>query len=513
MADHQPALATTKRKFHKLLDNLTAASTSTTSLASTLQESNASTPSLTLPPSPEPPSKRPRSANASTASLDRQRNISAGQERIRALKEQLLTPRRERTIKVVGNTQAQPPSDATPRKAPNFLPYSQEQFLGRLKTFADVKKWTSKPDGIREVEWAKRGWSCESWNTVACMGGCEKHVAVKLRPKRRDGEGKEIDMTEDMSSPFDSGLVARYEDLLVNGHQADCLWRKRGCQEDIHHIPIASRAKTSSDLLARYHAMESLTPDLPLLTNLTHPGPPIPTILQRLPPTFFTTNSPPSHAPPSPAALAFALFGWTGVRESRISLAVCTHCFQRLGLWLSSDARLREMSAKLAVPMASLRLDLLESHREHCPWKNAVVQANPLDGPIAHMAAWQTLQFVLLGKRREVEGVQEREGRHERVESGDAGVEEYPRGSLDSGGRSLEMGGVDGEGEGDGEDEGEGSLQDKWRKFKAKLRRTTSKKSLKDAKSIKSVKSAKSGKSIVVKKGRDKDKDKENNKA
>ena len=38
-AESPPALATTKRKFHKLLDNLTA-STSNASLASTLYESS-----------------------------------------------------------------------------------------------------------------------------------------------------------------------------------------------------------------------------------------------------------------------------------------------------------------------------------------------------------------------------------------------------------------------------------------------------------------------------------------
>ncbi len=220
----QPALATTKRKFHKLLDNLTA-SASTTSLASTLQESNVSTTSLAHPSSPEPPNKRPRSTNLSE---ERQRNISESQERIRVLKEQMLTPRREGTVRVVGNKQT--PVVTAPRREPNFQPYSQEQFLARLKTFADVKKWTSKPDAISEVEWAKRGWSCDTWNTVACKGGCEKRVAVKLRPKRKDAMNIEIDMSEDLTVDVDAALIQRYEELIVSAHASDCLWRKRGCQ-------------------------------------------------------------------------------------------------------------------------------------------------------------------------------------------------------------------------------------------------------------------------------------------
>ena len=49
------------------------------------------------------------------------------------------------------------------------------------------------------MEWAKRGWICEGWNTVACKGGCEQRVVVILRPKRQDEDGKEIDNSEDMN--------------------------------------------------------------------------------------------------------------------------------------------------------------------------------------------------------------------------------------------------------------------------------------------------------------------------
>lgn len=186
-------------------------------------------------------------------------------------------------------------------------------------------------------------------------------------------------------------------------------------------------------------------------------------------------------------AFIFALFGWTGVSEARISLAVCNHCFQRLGLWLSSDTRLKEMSKRLDVSPESLRLNLLESHREHCPWKNPVVQGNSNDSPIASMAAWQTLEFMLLGNKKKASP----EKSHTRnTASVNVGSElEYPRGSTDS----VERHFVE-------EDEGE-SLGNKWKKLKAKLKRSASKKSLK------SVKSAKSGKSVIEKeKGKEKEK-------
>jgi hypothetical protein len=239
-------------------------------------------------------------------------------------------------------------------------------------------------------------------------------------------------------------------------------------------------------LLVRYESFKSIAADLPLLENITYPNPSIRDILQRIPPTLFSSAG--SVAPASPSdmvAFAFALFGWSGLSESRISLAVCDHCFQRLGLWLSSDTRLKEMSKKLDISIESLRLNLLESHREHCPWKNAATQGNSSDGPIANMAAWQTLQFILLGKQRD-SPTKSRQilGHNRNLESVDLGSEvEYPRGSLDSH-----------RDEKDKDEEAE-SLQGKWQKFKAKLRRTTSKKSLK---SVKSMRSAKSGKSTTT---------------
>jgi hypothetical protein len=65
---------------------------------------------------------------------------------------------------------------------------------------------------------------------VACKGGCEKRLAVKLRPKRKDADGKDIDMTEDLAEDVNEKLVGRYAELIEKAHAEDCLWRKRGCQ-------------------------------------------------------------------------------------------------------------------------------------------------------------------------------------------------------------------------------------------------------------------------------------------
>jgi hypothetical protein len=274
--------------------------------------------------------------------------------------------------------------------------------------------------------------------------------------------------------------------------------------EDIYHIPIASRTKSSAELLDRYRLLKAIAADLPLLEHITYPSPPIQHILSRIPSTFFTSSSTtPPLSPTDTVAFLFALFGWTGVSESRISLAVCNHCFQRLGLWLSSATRLEEMSKKLNVPIESLCLNLVESHREHCPWKNADVQANEKDSPIADMPAWQTLQFMLLGRHKDiantgthtpVKQTPKKQQQYQHARNNDsvdlASDLEYPHGSLDSVERPKDH---------DNDDE-DGGLREKWSKLKAKLKRSASKKSLK------SMKSGKSGKSVVAKVRGDKEK-------
>ena len=250
--------------------------------------------------------------------------------------------------------------------------------------------------------------------------------------------------------------------------------------DEIYHIPIPSRAKSTAELLDRYQSFKAIASDLPLLENISYPSPPISEILERIPTSFWNaSNSTTTYEPPtSPSditAFAFAIFGWSGLSESRIALATCNHCFQRIGLWLSNDKRLKEMSEKLSIPIESLRLNLLESHREHCPWKNPVTQGNPQNGPIENMAGWETQEFMLMGKKKGIRPVSVLMGGDSR-ESLDLG-----RGSMES---ALSL--ADKE-----KDKGD-SLNDKWKKFKAKLRRTTSRKSLRSTKSIKSVRSVKS---------------------
>ncbi|KAF2837593.1 hypothetical protein M501DRAFT_995554 [Patellaria atrata CBS 101060] len=187
------ALSTSKRKFHKLLENISARK-SQTNLSSLRDPANAST--ISVSTRIEPSSKRSRLSGSSFEDMSRPTS-STGVVR----ESTLATPSKQsfksrpNSIRVVGTPKKD--GDSQPRKTPHYNPWSQEHFLQRLETFADVKRWTVKPDTLDEVHWAKRGWICDAINTVACKGGCEKRVVVRIRPMRKDAEGNEIPHSED----------------------------------------------------------------------------------------------------------------------------------------------------------------------------------------------------------------------------------------------------------------------------------------------------------------------------
>lgn len=207
-----PALTTTKRKFHKILDSISNASSPSLVSRDELK-SNAST--NTLPTNLEPPAKRPRPTSpfGHTMPVGDSTRISSN----------LRDSPRPSTSSTMERE----------HKAPNFTPWDRAQFLERLKTFRHVDKWMGKPEPINEVQWAKRGWSCVGKERVGCAGGCGKEVVITL-----EDESEEEDKGREDGSAEDDGdwrrkaqeeLVAKYAGMITTAHEGGCLWRRRGC--------------------------------------------------------------------------------------------------------------------------------------------------------------------------------------------------------------------------------------------------------------------------------------------
>lgn len=174
------SIETSKRKFHKLLDNLTSSHPQPTPILS----KDISGPA-TKRPRLEP---RTRRNPTSITQFPRGTALTA-----------------HGTIKVGAH------KTASSKPPPNYVPWSRELFLERLKTFADLRIWTSKPDAVNEVAWAKRGWVCDGLNRVACKGGCEERVVVALRPMRNDEDGAKIEGSEDYA--VEIGLSSYYHSI------------------------------------------------------------------------------------------------------------------------------------------------------------------------------------------------------------------------------------------------------------------------------------------------------------
>lgn len=348
------ALATTKRKFNRILDEM--ANSSSVSLADTSVSSN----------------KRLRQSVSSTSLPSR--NASAQSLILKA-------------------TNA---SDAN--KPPNFAPWSQDAFLARLKTFNPVSLWHPKPEALSELHWAKHGWTSVDVNTVACRGGCEKRVVVDLHvmprrtqdntadaanPEAADTEDQDADGENEAEETLEQALVVRYKDLMGAGHADNCLWRRQGCKDDIHRLQLIRPSIWLPELQSRYHSLVAIGDDVKNVAIKPTPAEDTTVaiaakVLQESPPTEgASTSDKPVNTFLQTQALTMALHGWHGAVASRNPLLSCSACFQRIGLWMYQPGYHKSKQRRLSSDAddEDETIDLLEMHREYCPWRNATSQS------------------------------------------------------------------------------------------------------------------------------------------
>lgn len=410
------ALETSKRKFHKLLDNLT----NSVALPHPSRATNTN--------NAHPVLEQVEPSHASPIHPAKKRRLSPSSQSnptIRVTSAETDTPSSNGTTTATTRTSLKPGSlrhaallrkrphptsteTKPPEQLPRYCPWSHEAFLARLKTFSNVSLWSSKPaPAVNEVAWAKRGWTLCSIpstippNTVACKA-CGRHVVVSLRPARRDSDGKEIEGSEDFAQEVDDAVVARFAELTADGHGEGCLWRLGGgCTDEIYRMPIVRPSVWEPQLRERYWSFVRIGEALPDIGRLSVPVD-VEAVARLFPGDFFvakedstnregTTTAPrnasSSHHPINLAALSFSLLGWTAQRESpspsSTTTAQCTACFRRLPLWMYTTRSGEDTS----------ELDLQDNHRGYCPWINPETQLMP--GSFTGMAGWQILCKVV----------------------------------------------------------------------------------------------------------------------
>ncbi|KAK4155704.1 NIPA-like protein [Chaetomidium leptoderma] len=292
---------------------------------------------------------------------------------------------------------------------PKYCPGDRDQLLRRLATFQELTDWTPKPDRVSEVEWAKRGWACQGKERVRCTL-CARELVVKVNKKEVDG--KEIAVL--IASEIAESVVDKYVELIVESHAADCLWRKKGCDDALLRLPLPNPKLALQGLRQRYDELCERAAFLPYEFNLRLPPTlNLDTILPHLPATFFTNPPPPpnkanpSTSSPPPInrpALALALLGWQSLTHPFLhhpvpNSASCHTCLRRLGLWMFKSREVDPATDEVLVPAPMDHLDPLREHRFFCPWKHPAAQRNPGARPLAkgerELAAWEVLVLGL----------------------------------------------------------------------------------------------------------------------
>lgn len=256
-------------------------------------------------------------------------------------------------------------------------------------------------------------------NTVACKGGCERRVVVKLdtmgtvvkkaletEPGAEatvddEDEEEEVDETE-----LEHALAERYQDEIVNGHTETCLWRKAACKDDIYRLSLVRPVVWKPHLHEGYTSLLGVGKAIKdIMVKSTDNGEaavlPYERLVAELPTDVLPEND--ADAALKTKALEIAFHGWRGSSEHRADLLHCETCFQRIGLWMYQPGykpgKTNEVNEDDEGDDEDAVIDLIEMHREHCPWRNP--KSQKATGSLAGLNASQILHRVVSTWARE----------------------------------------------------------------------------------------------------------------
>ncbi|EPS42028.1 hypothetical protein H072_4014 [Dactylellina haptotyla CBS 200.50] len=390
---------TAKRKIHNLLHNATSrtAPSSTppsTTAASSPEKNDTPTRSLDLSKTPTKSLYQQPKSNGSLSSLIDESIRKRRRTEQELAKSKSMFPLKpavaasSRPVTPIADSRASsvaPGTGTSPKPikvaAARYAPWDRNEFLQRLETFRSVSSWSSKPERVNEVEWAKRGWVCmqNGKNRVRCTSHCGGELVVKV-----EFDGFEVTSEEEEADDDDEeaiqgekekleALISKYEVLIVEGHEEGCLWRKRGCDKAIYRLPLQPATEARTGFYARYKSLSNLSDDQQVI-NLTKPAE-----------VDLSSLKLPEDMPEDQLkqnALTLALFGWAkDANESSVEMVKCDACFRRLGLWLFvKRPSVTEEEGDEFSSMSHLNV--------YCPWANAASQTG-------EHAGWEILLRIL----------------------------------------------------------------------------------------------------------------------
>jgi hypothetical protein len=163
----------------------------------------------------------------------------------------------------------------------------------------------------------------------------------------------------------------------------------------IQRLPLYDAPTTLSDIRQRYESLLAISRELPDSIT-TPPDYDVKHILQLTPKSFFDglPSAIDGTDPTIPLnihvkAFTMSLFGWSA-HDSLPDITTCSACFRRVGLWI-----FRTDNENAREPIIA-RLDLVEEHRDYCPWKNAHAQNSGRYAAISEeIPGWKQLVTVI----------------------------------------------------------------------------------------------------------------------
>jgi hypothetical protein len=217
------------------------------------------------------------------------------------------------------------------------------------------------------------------------------------RKQVTSGEVDDDEESEDLTA-LETALAEKYQSLVVQGHSGSCLWFKAGCKDDIYRLQVVRPSVWQPELRKRFLTLLHIDDAITGVAIRAPEDGSAPLMLEDLPNAIISHEE--RSKPASKKALDLALRGWRGSVESGQQLLHCDACFQRIGLWMyqpeyiASHRRNDEAADgdELNSSEDHPGLDLIEMHREHCPWRSADSQC--ATGSLHGLNASQILQRI-----------------------------------------------------------------------------------------------------------------------
>lgn len=214
-----------------------------------------------------------------------------------------------------------------------------------------------------------------------------KEVKATYLEASQDDVDEDDGEEERQAAAIEEALSERYRTEIIEGHASACMWHKAGCKDDIYRLPVVRPSIWQPELRKRCTSLLGINTSIQRLK--TKPlDPSNGKLLQDLPRDVLG----PAHTVDS-QAFNIAMHGWRGSTESGTQLLHCDACFQRIGLWMYQPDYKSGRHSSDSEDEESGTIDLLEMHRDHCPWRSP--ESQKATGSLSGLNACQILQRVV----------------------------------------------------------------------------------------------------------------------